>query len=139
VLVVDDNRDAADTLSILVKIWGHDVRVAYDGAAAFALAAAERPDVLLLDIVMPKMDGFHLARHLRRQTRFQDTLLVAVTGYADEVHRRLWEGAFDHYLIKPVEPPALEKLLLERDRPARSPVEVGGANGNGWHGEFARR
>jgi len=128
VLVVDDDRDTADSLSRLVTIWGHDVRVAYGGAAALAMAAAERPDVLLLDVAMPAMDGRHLAQHLRRQPFFEDTLLVAVTGYADEANRRLCEGAFDHYLIKPVEPSALEKLLLDRDRLVRSRAEVGGAN-----------
>jgi CheY-like chemotaxis protein len=126
VLVVDDNRDAADSLAILVKIWGHDARVAYDAAAALAMASAGRPDVLLTGIAMPTMDGCHLARRLRRQTRFTDTLLVAITGYADEAHRQLCDGAFDHYLIKPVEPPALEQLLLERAQLVRSRADVEG-------------
>jgi CheY-like chemotaxis protein len=113
VLVADDNRDAADVLSILVKLWGHDARQAYDGAAALQMAAAYQPDVLLLDIAMPKMDGFQLAQRLRRQARFQDTLLIAITGYAEEAHRLLGEEAgFDLYLSKPVEPSTLEILLL---------------------------
>ncbi len=115
VLIVDDNRDAADTLSILVKKWGHAPRVAYDGVAALAMAS-DTFDVLFIDIGMPKMDGFQLARHLRRQIRFTDALLVAITGWADEAHRRLWEDAFDYYLIKPVEPSALEKLLRDQAR-----------------------
>jgi CheY-like chemotaxis protein len=123
VLVADDNRDAADTLSVLVKLWGHDVRAAYDGAAALELVSAYGPDVLLLDIAMPRIDGCRLAQHLRRQSRFQDTLLVAVTGYADEAHQLLCEEAgFDHYLIKPVEPSAVQRLLLlQRDRLVMSP------------------
>jgi len=115
VLVADDDRDTTDVLSILVKMWGHDVRQAYDGATAFDLAFAYRPDVLLLDLAMPGMDGCHLARQLRRQSRFDDALLVAVTGYGDEAHRLLGEEAgFDLYLVKPVEPETLEKLLLIR-------------------------
>jgi CheY-like chemotaxis protein len=120
VLVVDDSRDAADSWSMLLKLWGHVASVAYDGAAALALAADELPDVMLVDIGMPGVNGFQLAQHFRRQTRFTDTLLVAVTGWADKVHRRLWEEAFDHYLIKPVDPPAVEKLLRDRARLLRS-------------------
>jgi CheY-like chemotaxis protein len=120
VLVADDNRDAADSWSILIKLWGHGARVAYDGLAALAIASDELPDVLLLDIAMPKMDGHQLARHLRRQERFANTLLIAVTGWADKAHRQLWESAFDHYLIKPVPPPALETLLWDRARLVRS-------------------
>jgi len=122
VLIVDDYRDTADSLAMLVKMWGHDARLAYDGVAALEMTSAYQPDVLLLDIAMPKMDGFHLAQQLRRQTRFKDTLLVAITGYSDEAHRLLWQGAFDHYLIKPVEPATVEKLLLlQQDRLAEPP------------------
>jgi CheY-like chemotaxis protein len=113
VLVADDDRDTAWSLSRLVKMWGHDVRVAYGGAEALAMASAYQPDVLLLDIAMPALDGCRLAQQLRRQTRFKDTLLVAITGYADEAHRLLGEEAsFDHYLVKPAEPSAVEELLL---------------------------
>lgn len=117
VLVVDDCRDAADSLAMLVQIWGHIPRVAYDGTAVLDMIATYQPDVLLLDIAMPGMDGFHLARRLRRETRFRDTLLIALTGYGDKAHRLLWEEAFDHYLVKPVEFLTLEYLLmLEQDR-----------------------
>ncbi len=127
VLVVDDNRDAADSLAMLVSIWGHDARRAYDGATALESAAADPPDVVLLDIGMPAMDGFHLAELLRRQTRLADTLLVAVTGYADVAHRRLWEGAADHYLVKPVDPATVERLLsARRDRTAGALDAPGG-------------
>ena len=120
VLIVDDNRDAVNSLSQLVKIWGHDPSVAYDGVEGLAKACAQLPDVLFIDIGMPNMDGFQLARQLRKQPRFGDTLLVAVTGWADEPHRHLWEGAFDHYLIKPVEPSELERLLRDRNRLVRT-------------------
>jgi CheY-like chemotaxis protein len=117
VLILDDCRDAADSMAMLVKLWGYMVRVAYDGAAALDMIAAYPPDVLLLDIAMPGMDGFHLARQLRRETRFQDTLLIAMTGYADREHRLLWAGAFDHYLVKPVEPSIVKNfLMLKQDR-----------------------
>lgn len=119
VLIVDDNRDAADSWSKLVRIWGHGASVAYDGTAALAMASDELPDVLFIDIAMPKMDGFQLAQHFRRQSRFAHTLLVAITGWADDAHRRLWADAFDYYLIKPVDPSALEQLLRERSRLVR--------------------
>ena len=112
VLVIDDNKDAADSLSLLVKLWGHDVRTGYNGSAA-ALIPVFRPDVILLDIGLPKMDGNQMARKLRQQDDFKDTLVIAVTGYHDEANRILSkEAGIDHYLIKPVDPGVLEKLLL---------------------------
>src|SRR6516164_2779751 len=112
VLVVDDNTDAADSLGLLVRMWGHDVRVAYDGAGILETAAAYRPDAILLDIGLPRVDGYCLARQIRQQPDLQGILLVAVTGYADEEHRALsQEAGFDHYLVKPVEPDELQNLL----------------------------
>ena len=118
VLVADDCTDAADSLSMLLRMWGHDVRLTYDGEAAIEMACVYQPDVLLLDIAMPKLDGCRLAQRLRRQARFMDTLLVAITGYGDEAHRLLCEAAgFDVFLIKPIDPATLETLLLlELDR-----------------------
>jgi CheY-like chemotaxis protein len=122
VLIAEDERDTADTTSLLLTAWGHEVRLAYDGAAALDLAAAYEPDVLLLDIAMPKMDGCRLAQQLRRQSRFRDTLLIAMTGYADKAHRLLCEEAgFDFCLIKPVDPSTVERLLQrEHDRLAQT-------------------
>jgi CheY-like chemotaxis protein len=121
VLVADDCRDATDSLSILLQLWGHDVRVAYSGRAALALAVADRPDVLLLDLAMPGMDGCALARQIRRHPSLDGSLLVAVTGYADEVHRRIGRAAgFNRFLVKPVDPSAMEELLrAEKNRRAR--------------------
>jgi CheY-like chemotaxis protein len=118
VLVVDDHKDGADSLSMLVKVWGHAVRPAYDGATALEIAREYRPDVVFLDLAMPYMDGCQLARLLRRQACFTHTLLIAVTGFPDEAHRRLCEAAgFDQRLVKPVEPLVIERLLhLEKDR-----------------------
>ena len=121
VLIADDDRDTTDSLAMLVKRWGHDVRSAYDGAAALELNSAYQPDVLLLDIAMPTMDGLTLVQQVRREPRFRDSLLVAITGYGDSAHRLLCQGAFDHYLVKPVEPALLEELLLvHRERLAES-------------------
>lgn len=112
VLVADDNRDIVASMSLLVQLWGHDVRQAHDGVAALEVALAFAPDVLLLDIAMPLLDGCEVARQLRQRPSFQDALLVALTGYGDLGHRLLWEGAFDHYLIKPVDPVTVQHLLL---------------------------
>ena len=117
VLVADDDRDTVDTLSALVALWGHDVRVAYGGGAVLEVALAFQPDVLLLDVAMPKPDGCYVAQQLRRDASFEGTLLVAITGYADEAHRLLGEEAgFDHYLVKPVDPSTVEWLLLREQR-----------------------
>jgi CheY-like chemotaxis protein len=111
VLVVDDNHEVADSLALLLRLWGHEAVVAYDGAEALHLALAHRPQVLLLDIGLPEMDGFHLAQRLRERADFGTAVLVAVTGYADQASRGRWASAFDHYLIKPVAPEEVERLL----------------------------
>src|SRR5205823_3547768 len=87
VLVVDDNRDSADSLRMLLRHLGHEVRVAYDGEEAVQLAAAFRPLVLLLDIGLPGMNGYEVARHARRQPWGKDVLLIAVTGWGQEEDR----------------------------------------------------
>jgi CheY-like chemotaxis protein len=121
VLVVDDDRDCADSLSTLVHRWGHDVQTAYNGAAALEMMRVRQPDVVLADLSMPEMDGCQMARRLRKQMRFNHTLLIAITGYADQDHRLLCdEAGFDHYLVKPIDLADLENLLLgERNRLAR--------------------
>lgn len=112
VLVADDNTDAADSLAMLVKMWGHDARLAYDGAAVLGMTFAYQPDVLLLDVAMPQMDGFRLARVIGQQARCNGALLVAISGYADGAHRLLGkEAGFDHYRVKPAEPTTVEQLL----------------------------
>jgi CheY-like chemotaxis protein len=112
VLVVDDNRDAADSLSTLLKMKGHDVRVAYDGVAGFEAARAHRPDCLLLDIAMPRLDGYELARRVRQLPGLERSKLVALTAYADETHRRrAREAGFDHHLVKPADLDEIERIL----------------------------
>ena len=105
-------------MATLIIIWGHKVWVAYDGAAALEMALDCQADVLLLDITMPKMNGYQVARTLRSQRGCEDTVLVAISGWADQPHRLLGEAAgFDHYLIKPIDCSTLEILLeLEQER-----------------------
>jgi CheY-like chemotaxis protein len=112
VLVLDDNRDSADSLAVLVRIWGHEVCVAYDGLKALELARIHRPDVALLDLRVPGMDGITVAEHLHRQPESQDTLLVAITELTKpEAKQRTAALGFAHYLLKPVEPDHLRDLL----------------------------
>jgi CheY-like chemotaxis protein len=141
VLVVDDNHDCADSLSRLVNRWGYDVRTAYDGAAALALMDIHQPDVVLLDLSMPRMDGCQMARQLRRHPRFDQTRLIAVTGWTDEAQRQLCDKVgFDHYLLKPIELASLELLLFrERHRLAQAGQEVEKTHETGGTGVMAER
>jgi two-component system CheB/CheR fusion protein len=112
VLVVDDNRDTAESLALLLRAEGHSVRVAHDAPTALQLAQSVRPDIAFLDIGMPVMDGYELSRRLRAQPALNGLLLVAVTGWGqDEDRRRSREAGFDRHLVKPVEPASLHRLL----------------------------
>jgi len=112
VLVIDDNRDAAEIMTVLLELWGHEVRIAYNGPDALGVAVEYRPDAALLDIGLPGMSGFEVARRLRELPGWDGVMLVAVTGYGqDEDRRRSREAGFDHHLIKPVEPVKLQSLL----------------------------
>ncbi|MFO1430108.1 MAG: PAS domain S-box protein [Candidatus Competibacteraceae bacterium] len=111
-LVVDDNRDAATSLSLLLEVIGHEVAIAYDGLEAVTAAATFRPDIVLLDLGMPKLDGYEAARRIRAQPWGKQMILIAVTGWGQEGdRRRTQEAGFDYHLVKPVDPDALEKLL----------------------------
>lgn len=113
VLIVDDYRSAADTLALLVKVWGHDVRCAYGGTSAMALAAEFQPNVMLLDISMPNMSGLELAAQVRRQPRLSECFMIAVTGHTDALHRlQSEEAGIDLFLIKPVDASNLQTLLM---------------------------
>jgi CheY-like chemotaxis protein len=112
VLVVDDNKDAATSLAAVLKHEGHDVRLAYDGPAALAAVEKEKPQVVLLDIGMPGMDGYEVARRMRQAPGFDATPIIALTGFGSaEDHRRSREAGFDQHLTKPVDPEALLDLL----------------------------
>ena len=114
VLVVDDNQDAAHALRLLLQTDGHDVMVAADGAAGLALAREHRPDVVLLDIGLPTLNGYEIATRIRADPVLKGTVLIAVTGYG-QMHDRARASAsgFDHHLVKPVEFRALQELLRE--------------------------
>jgi len=121
VLVVDDVRDSADSLSRLLTLDGHDVHTAYDGAQALAEAAAFPPDVILLDLGLPDRNGFEIAAELRADPSFRDVMLVALTGWGQpEDRRRSSEAGFDHHLVKPVEVDALRNILAVVAQSARS-------------------
>jgi PAS domain S-box-containing protein len=112
VLVVDDNIDAARAFAEIASLWKHDVRIAHDGAAALKLAQSYRPDVVLLDIGLPGMSGYQVAKQMRQQPEFAKTTLVAVTGYGqEEDRRRSREAGFNQHLVKPVALDALYDLL----------------------------
>jgi CheY-like chemotaxis protein len=112
VLVVDDNHDAADTLGVLMRLWGYDHRIAYDGAVALETASIYRPDCLVTDLDLPGMDGCALAQRIRQQPGLEKVKLVALTAYSDEFHfRRVQEAGFDHYMIKPADLAELKRVL----------------------------
>ncbi len=110
VLVVEDNVDAADSLSMLLRLYGHDVHIARTGPTALELAAATLPDVVLLDIGLPGMDGYQVAERLRERPEFKHVTVCALTGHSpsEADRQRQQETGFNHYLIKPA---SLEQLI----------------------------
>ena len=112
ILIVDDNRDSADSLTTLLKLMGNEAQAAYDGEQALEAAARMQPDVVLLDIGMPKLNGYDACRRIREQPWGQKMVLIALTGWGQEKdRRRAQEAGFDQHLVKPVNPDALMKLL----------------------------
>jgi two-component system CheB/CheR fusion protein len=120
ILLVDDNVDATESLAVILRTSGHEVRTAYRAPAALEAARAFRPEVVLLDIGMPGMDGYEMARRLRQERGLENVLLVALTGYGqEEDRRRSREAAIDHHLVKPVDPEELRALLTRPESVAR--------------------
>ena len=119
VLVVDDNRDSAETVALLLELAGHQTRMAHDGQEALDMATTFRPDVVLLDIGLPKMSGYDVCRRLREQPWSSDALIIAMTGWGqtDDLRRSAHAG-FDHHCVKPVDHDALTALILQA-RPLR--------------------
>ena len=112
VLVIEDNREAADILATYLRLQGHTVHVAYDGDSGLEAALRERPEVIVCDIGLPAMDGYALARTLRSAPLLANCLLVAVTGYGELRDKdRGQEAGFDHYLVKPADPEEIAELL----------------------------
>jgi CheY-like chemotaxis protein len=112
ILVVDDSRDAADSLAMILQMMGHETRTAYDGLEAVQTAAMFLPEIVLLDIGLPKMNGYEAARHIRQQPWGESLALIAQTGWGQEEDKqRALEAGFDHHLTKPVQAAVLEKLL----------------------------
>ena len=115
VLVVDDNVDQAGTTAWLLKLSGHEVHVAHDGSAALDAARRCHPEYIFLDIGLPGMDGYEVARLLRADPAFAATRIIAVTGYGRaEDHRRSLGAGIDLHLLKPLDPAFLESLLGRR-------------------------
>ncbi len=114
VLVVDDNVDAAESLSMLLEMQGHEVRTAHDGPDALRVLGAYRPDLILLDIGLPGMTGYEVARRIRESSALRGVTLAALTGWGqEEDRRRSREAGFDHHLTKPADPAEVEKILRE--------------------------
>jgi len=115
ILVVDDNVDASDSLAEVLRLRGHEVRVAHDGAAALGIAASFLPHIIFLDIAMPGMDGYQVARKMRERQELDNPVIVAVTGFGRESDRhRALDAGFDEHATKPLDPGALERLLRTR-------------------------
>lgn len=126
ILVVEDNVDSADSLNLLLRLYGHDVQVARTGPTALEMASASRPDVVLLDIGLPGMDGYQVAQRLRQMPDFKTVMVCALTGYtpSEADCQRQQETGFDHYYVKPVN---LETLLelFKAVRPQQTSLETG--------------
>jgi CheY-like chemotaxis protein len=119
VLIADDNRDSAESLGMLLEMSGHVVYLAHDGLDALAAAAEKLPDIALLDIGMPGMDGYEVATNIRRETWGSNMTLIAITGWGQEDNKRLARTAgFDHHLTKPMDSAVLDSILAAVVRPA---------------------
>lgn len=121
ILIVDDNMDSAESLALLMRMAGHEVRTAYEGVSALAEARAFLPDVVVLDIGLPRMDGYQVARLLRQEPGGDRLMLLALTGYGqEEDRRRSREAGFDHHLVKPIDLERFQELLESWGRSQRS-------------------
>jgi CheY-like chemotaxis protein len=110
--VVDDNRDAADSLAMMLTMTGNHTLTAYDGFEALDVAARFKPDLVLLDIGMPKVNGYEVCRRLRQEAGTSGAMIVALTGWGqEEDKRRSLEAGFDAHLVKPVLPGAIDALV----------------------------
>jgi CheY-like chemotaxis protein len=112
ILIADDNRDCAMTLSLLFRLAGFDVEAVFDGREALRAARARRPDVVLLDIGLPGLDGFQVAEHMRSDANLKDVFIIAISGYdRDMFQGRSKRAGFDLHLVKPVDFDTLTSLI----------------------------
>jgi signal transduction histidine kinase len=115
ILIADDNRDAADSLAVLLRLEGHDVTVVYDGPEALTTIGVLLPEVALLDIGMPGLSGYEVARRVRQMSLQREVTLIAVTGWGQETDKaEAFDAGFNHHFTKPVKPDRLIELLAER-------------------------
>ena len=115
ILVIDDNKDAAESMAMLLRLKGHEVHIAYDGIAGVSTALATGCDCVLVDIGLPDIDGYEVARRVRSHDKDRAITLIALTGYGQAEDRlRSEEAGFDHYVVKPVTQQVLEELLMTR-------------------------
>jgi DNA-binding response OmpR family regulator len=129
ILIADDNRDSADLFAMFLGMMGNEVRAAYDGVAAVEEAERFRPDAVLLDIGMPRLNGEDACRRIRSTAWGRDAVLIAVTGWDHEDNRRrIVEAGFDGHLVKPVDPCSVAELLASR---LRAPQGARTAEGRG--------
>jgi CheY-like chemotaxis protein len=113
ILIADDNQDALESLALMLRMEGHEVHCASDGEEALMLAGQRKPEIVVLDVGMPKLDGCEVARRIRAETWGRDAVLVALTGWGQEVdRRRSREAGFDMHLVKPVDPATLCDMLV---------------------------
>ena len=113
VLVVEDNQDTAEMMSIMLTEWGQEIRLAHDGPSALEIAGEFRPDVVLLDIGLPKLHGYEVARRLRQEPWGRDIMVIAVTGWGAERDRHSESSVITHRLLKPIDPAVLRELLAQ--------------------------
>ena len=117
VLIVDDNVDSAEAMALLVRYYGHDVQVAHDGEGALRLAETYRPEAILLDLGLPRVDGYEVTRRLRAEPWAVRTTIVAISGWGQDADlQRSREAGCNHHLVKPAEPQALKTLLDDLNR-----------------------
>ena len=112
IMLVEDHPDAAESLALLLELLGHRVRVFNDGGAALEAAHQDPPDIMVVDIGLPGIDGYEVARRVRRDPVLRDAVLIALTGYScDDDRRESRAAGFDYHLVKPVNPDALNGLV----------------------------
>src|SRR5262249_38693494 len=120
ILVVEDLHDSADSMGLLLGLWGYQSIITYEGAGALAAASATPPDVVFLDIGLPGMDGYEVARRLRQLPGMATALLVAVTGYGQKADvQRCKEAGIDRHFLKPADPVELKELLAKAEKLGR--------------------